>query len=152
MSRPPIKLFLDVDGVLLGHSPAATGGYGLADNAIEFLQFVLEEFDVAWATTQCRDGAPAHVVGYIADHSPLELRQRVAELTREIRATSFNVSKTDLFPADSKERWLWIDDSPLAFELEQLRQRGLLDRWIEINTVKRPDDLHRAIELLRGLR
>jgi hypothetical protein len=54
-----------------------------------------------------------------------------------IKPTRFGVLKTEALEGD----FYWLDDSPLAAELQDLRQRGLSERWIEVNTRRRPDDL-----------
>lgn len=146
-----MRLFLDVDGVLLGRTSPQASTYELANHATAFLRFVLTEFEVLWATTQCRHGDSSHVVSYIADHTPTDRREEVTELVRGIRATAFNVCKTEMFPTDSTSEWLWIDDSPLACELDHLRSWGQLSRLLEVNTMRSPDDLLRAMVVLRGL-
>jgi hypothetical protein len=147
------RLFLDVDGVLIGRPSVEAGAatHQLANHAIRFLEYILAEFDVSWATTQCRDGDPTHVVRYIGEHAQADECERVMELVRQIRPTSFNVCKTDIFPTESEPAWIWLDDSPMAFELNQLRKHGQIDRWLDANTVKRPDDLLRVIEVLQDL-
>lgn len=148
MARPVI--FLDVDGVLLGYPSPGAGTYQLANHAVEFLRFLTAKFEVVWATTQCRDGDPAHVISYIAEHAPQTDKATITELVREIRPTTFNVCKTELFPLATSNPWIWIDDSPLAYELSQLRSQNLIDRWMEVNTMKRPDDLLRAMKILQA--
>ena len=139
-----------MDGVLLGYPSRGTGTYQLANHAVEFLRFLTAEFEVAWATTQCRDGDPTHVISYVAEHAPEADKSAITEFARKIRPSSFDVCKTDLFPSASGELWIWIDDSPLAYELNQLRSQNMIDRWMEVNTMKRPDDLLRAVSILQA--
>ena len=42
------------------------------------------------------------------------------------------------------------DDAPRLVLADWLRDRGWSDRWIEVNTHRRPDDLVRAEALIRS--
>ena len=55
--------------------------------------------------------------------------------------------KTEALAGD----FYWLDDSPLQIELAELRRRHLFDRWIEVNTRQRPDDLLFAMSELAAI-
>lgn len=144
------RIYLDVDGVLLGHPEVGSSVYQLANHGLSFLRFVVAEFEVSWATTHCRGGDARHVVSYVAEHAPGDQRNEVLSLAQAIRPTAFNVCKTEIFQAHADREWIWIDDAPLATELEELRAYGLSDRLVRVNTCREPDDLLRATALLRA--
>ena len=134
------RLYLDVDGVLLGKEDPSSPIVVLARHAREFLEFALATFDCYWLTTHCK-GDSAVVLEYLRPYSSPEVLQLLAE----IRPTSFRTLKTEALAGD----FFWLDDSPLATEKEWLRTSGLEDRWIEVDTRRRPDDLLRAMDELR---
>ena len=139
-----IRLFLDVDGVLLGRPRDGAGTYQLAQHALPFLRFAIDAFDVQWATTHCRDGDPGHVVEYLAEHCIPEDRDQVVQLARLVKPSAFNVLKTELIAECAHEDWLWLDDAPMQAEREFLAERGWLWRWFRVDTCLLADDLLRA--------
>ena len=120
------RIYLDVDGVLLGES---AGRVALARHAAEFIDFLLARYDVYWLTTHCA-GDSQSVLHYLARYAPADF---VARLT-PIKPTRFNVMKTEALCGD----FYWLDDSPLQIELADLRRREMFDRWIEVNTSPTP--------------
>lgn len=144
-------LFLDIDGVLLGRPEPGSSVYQLANHGLSFLRFVVPEFEVIWATTHCRDGDTRHVVSYLAEHVPEDRRSEVVSLAQAIRSTTFNVCKTEIFQEYADREWVWIDDAPLQSELEALAHCGWEDRWLRVDTCRRPDDLLRARSELQAV-
>ena len=136
-----LTIYLDIDGVLLGHPTPMSGPYGLANHAVEFLRFVVDQFDVAWATTHCRHGESDHLLEYLADHTAPDQRAEIDTLAREIRPTIFNVCKTEIFEAQPEHEWRWVDDAPLQAEIQALRRHGWEDRLLRVDTRRVPDDL-----------
>ena len=135
------RVYLDVDGVLLGQSE---GRVVLARHASEFLHFLLTRYEVFWLTTHCC-GESQPVLDYLRPYASDEFIARLSA----VRPTRFDVLKTEAleYAAD----FYWLDDSPLHVELEDLRRRGQSDRWIEVNTRARPDDLLFAMSELSRL-
>ena len=123
------RIYLDVDGVLLGE---LGGRVVLARHAAEFVDFLLARYDVYWLTTHCCGDAQA-VLAYLGRFAPQDFIARLSP----IKPTRFDVLKTDVLGGD----FYWLDDSPLEVELADLRRRGMFDRWIDVNTRVRPDDL-----------
>ena len=115
-------VYLDVDGVLLGH---AAGSVALARHASEFIDFLLSHFDVYWLTTHCRDDVRPNL-DYLGRYSPADFLNRLTA----IKPTCFDVLKTEALIGD----FYWVDDSPLQTEIAELRRREKFDRWIEVNT------------------
>ena len=137
-----MKVFLDIDGVLLGTDRTRPSRLALADHACDFLEFVVGHFDVRWLTPHCRgDATPA--VQHLVRHAPASERERLLTAASRIAPTDFRELRTDALPAAS-EAFVWIDDGPTEPELAALRQRRLFDRWLWIDTREEPEDLLRA--------
>lgn len=140
------KLFLDVDGVLLGLDPQRPSRAALAAHACQFLAFALARCQVYWLTTHCRGNA-APALEHLVRHTPQSEREQVMTLAEKIRPTRFETFKTEALPVDDGG-FAWMDDSPTRAELDWLRDRGWLDRWLWVDTREEPDDLLRAQEWL----
>jgi len=134
------NLYLDIDGVLLGRGCSASREIVLARHAEAFLDFALRHFNCYWLTTHC-DGTRESVLRYLRPYCPADILARLAA----VRPTRFRTLKTEALEGD----FYWIEDAPLQVEIEWLKTRGLLSRWIEVNTRKRPDDLVTAMSRLR---
>lgn len=134
-----LKLFLDLDGILIG---SQQGRPALAPHADAFVTFALAHFDCYWATTHCH-GDEEQVLDYLTPFMPAALLDKLTA----IKPTRFSVLKTEAMDGD----FFWIDDQPLQAELADLQRRNLHDRWIEINTRLRPDDLQHAVDELKRI-
>jgi len=133
-------LYLDVDGVLLGKN--SLNEVTLAPYAKEFLSFCLENFKCYWLTTHCKDGEIENVIRQIKEYAD----DFVIGLIRQILPTTWETLKTEVI--DFTSDFFWVDDSPLQYEIEQLKMNNVFHRWIEVNTRKCPDDLKRAMSIL----
>lgn len=140
-----MKVFLDVDGVLLGLDPDKPHRLRLADHALDLLAFVLARAEVHWLAPQCR-GDARPVVEHLVHHCPASDRERLLTLVPRVRATDYRGLRTEALPADG--RFVWLDDAPEQGELAMLRARGWLDRWLFVDTREEPDDLRRAMQVL----
>jgi len=130
-----MNIYLDVDGVLIQHDGT------LAAHADEFLAELLASgHPVHWLTTRCRDGDPAPVREMLTKL----VRPETADLLHAIRPTSWATSKLEAI--DLTMPFLWFDDKPLQFEIEEFTECGLLDCWVKIDLVNDPDQL-RALQL-----
>ena len=136
-----MKLYLDIDGVLLG---TVDGAPRLANGAGDFIDFVLGKFDCYWLTTHCK-GSVEPVLSYLKPYSTDEFYSSI----QKIKPTNFDVFKTEAI--NLTEPFIWIDDSPLSSEIEILDQHGKLNAWYEVNTYECPDDLLTCLDYLRGL-
>jgi hypothetical protein len=136
-----MKLYIDIDGVLLG---TVDGEPQLSEGAECFIAFVLEKFECYWLTTHCK-GSVEPVLSYLRRYSSDDFYSSI----QKIKPTSFDVLKTEAI--DLSEEFIWIDDSPLNSEIEMLDQHGKLNSWHEVNTYKYPDDLLICLDHLRRL-
>jgi len=135
-------LYLDVDGVLLGKKHPADIDIVLANYAEEFLKHCLQNYKCYWLTTHCKNGEERAVINELNRYA----NNSVMELVKQIKATSWNVLKTEAI--DFASDFYWIDDQLIYSEIEVLRQNDSLNRWIRIDTRSNPDDLKLAIKLL----
>lgn len=134
-----MNLYLDIDGVLLGKAEPGSPEIRLAYHAEEFLAFALAHFQCFWLTTHCQ-GRTDEVLKYLAPYGSPEFMT----LATRVEPTRFRVMKTETLTGD----FLWLDDGPMQCELDWLAARGWLERWIRVDTRKRPGDLRRAQHLL----
>ena len=125
-----MNIYLDVDGVLLNHDGT------LANHADEFLAAMVHSgHPLHWLTTRCRDGdssAVVAVLGRLAQPSTVEL-------LISIKPTSWATSKLEAI--ELRSPFIWFDDQPLQFEIEELQECGLLDRWVKADLLSEPDQL-----------
>jgi hypothetical protein len=56
-----IKLYLDIDGVLLDYDSG-----GIANGAVELLEYITKEFDCYWLTTHCKGGQRHYLLANVA--------------------------------------------------------------------------------------
>ena len=125
-----MNIYLDVDGVLLNHDGT------LANHADEFLAAMVRSgHPVHWLTTRCRDGDASSVVDVLSRL----VQPSTAELLSSIRPTSWATSKLEAI--DLRSPFIWFDDQPLQFEIEELKECGLLDRWVKVDLLSEPDQL-----------
>lgn len=135
-------LYLDIDGVLLGKRDPRDSSIGLANHAGEFLEFAVARFRCCWLSTHTSSGDNAGARIALSRHAD----SRMMELVDRIPAAKWVTLKTEAL--DLQADFYWIDDGPLATEIDFLEWRGLLDRWIYADTRRNPDDLDRVTSIL----
>ncbi|KZZ45331.1 hypothetical protein A3758_14480 [Oleiphilus sp. HI0118] len=133
-----IKLYIDIDGVLLGKSHE-TREYCLANQVKDFMTFALANFDCHWLTTHCKGDASV-ALDYLSPYC----HDDELSLFRLIKTTNYKTFKTETLSGD----FIWIDDQPTAYELQVLEENDWFDRWFEINTRQ---DLNALIKLIPAL-
>lgn len=136
-----MNLFTDIDGVLLGKA-VVRGEPVLAEHATDYLEFCLDHFDCYWLTTHCR-GSIDTVIDYLAPYADV----RFMALAEKIKPTHFKTFKTEALFGD----FIWVDDQPTAYEIQVLEEHNQLDRWYQVDTRKKPDDLLGLVLSLRQI-
>lgn len=116
-----IKLYLDIDGVLLH-----TKNTRVAECAAEFIDYVTTHFDCYWLTTHCKGDATT-AQQYLAEYFSAE----VMEIIKCIKPTNWDALKTDAINFD--EEFYWLDDYPFRAELDVLKQYNCEGRCIVVN-------------------
>ena len=133
-----MRLYLDIDGVLLTKHPVAAAPGGAA-----FIDFVTARFACYWLTTHCKGNADV-AVQYLSrfyDAATVAQVQTWQPTTWDTLKTEALLEATDFF---------WLDDAPFGSEQLALDQRGLLHRLITVDLV-RPDELQQIQQLLKRL-
>ena len=134
-----MNIYLDVDGVLLNHDGT------LANHADEFLAAMVHSgHPVHWLTTRCREGDSSAVVAVLGRL----VQPSTVELLASIKPTSWATSKLEAI--DLRSPFIWIDDQPLQFEIEELQECGLLERWVKVDLLSEPDQLG-TLRMFAGL-
>jgi hypothetical protein len=73
----------------------------------------------------------------------------IEDLLKSIRPTVWSATKVGAI--DLASNFCWVDDAPLAVEVEVLRGRNLLGRLVVIDTNKDDDGLLRARAAIEAL-
>jgi len=147
MLKSSLKVFLDIDGVLLGADRDKPHLACLAEYAVPFLEFVVARFTVFWLAPQCRgDAGPA--VAHLVRHANASDRERLLTAAAQVHATDFADDRTEALPQDGD--FVWFDDGPSEGELACLKRCGWMDRWRWVDTREEPEDLLRAREWLEA--
>lgn len=133
MQKP--NIYLDIDGVLLANE------YNAANHTDEFLQYVIENYNVYWLTTHCRGG----VNRTIELLTPV-LRPETVKLLSKIEETDWTKNKTEAI--NFAEPFLWFDDDLYDEEREELLAHNALDSWVEVDLHKDEDALKTVLEKL----
>jgi len=136
-----MKLYTDIDGVLLGKS-RETGLPTLANHAEHYIEYCLANFDTYWLTTHCRGSADT-ALDYLTPYCSPEM----LALLRQIKPSNFKTFKTEALSGD----FIWVDDQPTAYEFMVLEQNDWLHRWYQVNTRKNENDLLSLLESLEQL-
>ena len=125
--KAKMVIYLDIDGVVLGKNEH--GKIALIPNFKAILSYLRKNYECRWLTTHGRydtDDVIRYLKPYLKGINPDELKF--------IKAVPWRTLKTETIEFDSP--FIWVDDQPLQFELDILRERGLLDRWLKVDTYK----------------
>lgn len=131
-----IKLYLDIDGVLLTikHKKAA-------DHSTEFIQFITENFDCYWLTTHCK-GDSNSAVRYLSSYFESE----TLEIIKKIKPTQWSTFKTEAI--DFSSNFIWLDDYPFPSEIQILMEKLVFDK-LKIIDLSKKDELLRIVSFLK---
>ncbi len=123
------NIYLDIDLVILANEKNAANG------ADDFLQYLIANYPVTWATTHVMHNDPETAISRLKDL----LKPETVALLPQIRGASWSVAKTELF--DFSKPFLFIDDDLYDDEREVLIQHNCLANWIEIDLSKNENQL-----------
>lgn len=126
-----MNLYLDVDGVLLGKRSPGDAEIVQAGYCQEFLEYVTSHFKCYWLSSHTKDGDVEHLVDIIRTYTT---DADILALCRKIEPARWNTLKTESINFNAE--FIWIDDQPLAAELEEMRKHGVEDRMILVDTRK----------------
>ncbi len=130
-----IKLYLDIDGVLLHKNGS------IPEGAQEFLGIVVSHFKCHWLTTHCK-GDSKTALKYLMRYYPSEYE----EIFANIRPTNWDAMKTE--GIDFSSEFYWIDDQPFESEQRTLQVMGVSDSLIVVN-LSNPNELTRVLRVLK---
>lgn len=130
------NIYIDVDGVLLtikNTKPAV--------NSIEFIHYILANFNCYWLTTHCKgDSTPA--LKYLNQF----FDNVIIEKLKTVKTTNWSTLKTDAIDLNSD--FFWIEDYPFQAEINILEYNNKKDNLIIVD-LNQPNELLRIIELLK---
>jgi len=142
------KLYLDVDGVVLRRTGTVTARgsteFEIANGALAFLSWCVENFDCRWLTARSHEGEIAEVERAFrhAVRSRDMSEQEYAELkvlVGGIPVARWGAMKAEAFVEE--ESFIWVDDNPDERSLDWLARRGLGDRLVVASTDQDPTNL-----------
>ena len=134
-----MKLYLDIDGVLLDYDSG-----GVADGAVELIEYITKEFDCYWLTTHCK-GDPTTAVSYLREY----FQGDTIELLKKVKATDWTDLKTEGIDFDSN--FIWLDDYPFQAEIAVLENFGTSESLLRVN-LKNEGELSRILAHLKGIK
>ncbi len=130
------NIYIDVDGVLLtikNTKPAV--------NSIEFIHYILANFNCYWLTTHCKgDSTPA--LKYLNQF----FDNVIIEKLKTVKTTNWSTLKTEAIDLNSD--FFWIEDYPFQAEINILEYNNKKDNLIIVD-LNQPNELLRIIELLK---
>lgn len=133
-----IKLYIDVDGVLL-----TAKNKRKAKDVDFFIQFILQHFDCHWLTTHCKDDN-INVINYLS----MYFDEPTLKLLNQIKPTTWRTLKTESLPFG--EDFIWLDDAPFQAEKEVLEKHNASESLIIVN-LSRENELLSIVKLIRTL-
>jgi hypothetical protein len=128
-----MNIYLDIDGVLI------TKNGKPAKHLKPFLKYVLENHTVYWLTTHCK-GDASYPLNYLKNF----LDQTTWSLLRNLKATNFNIKKTEAI--DFENDFLWLDDCIFSGEIEDLQKHNKMKSWIKVDLSANPNQLLDIVE------
>jgi hypothetical protein len=132
MNKLMIKLYLDIDGVLLTAKQTRP-----ADYSVEFIEFITGNFDCYWLTTHCK-GDSNSAISYLSKY----FDDKVIEKLKKVKPTNWTTLKTEAI--DFSSDFFWLDDYPFQDAIDVLTKHSKNDRLIVVD-LKRKEELKRVI-------
>ena len=139
------KLYIDLDGVLIGKMRPGDINCTIAKYVEGFLKYSLASFECFWLSTHCKNGDKKRIMQQLSVYAD----ESILSLAKDIKPTFWRTLKTEAI--DFQSDFYWLDDRPLEVELNTLRERKVYDRFIPVDTRRNPDDLKRVLKILNSL-
>ena len=111
-----MDIYLDIDGVLIDKKGNPVPGL------VKFMKHITDKHDVYWLTTWVKDGNSERALRILEDYVP-------SQILNKIKPTTWNTWKTEAI--DWTKDFRWIDDYCFPQELQDLKDHGVEDKWIE---------------------
>jgi len=127
-----MKLYLDVDGVIVGQNQ--DGDRVLIPDIEEILRYSKDNYQCFWLTTHGRystEDVLRYLAPYCIDFEPSTFRY--------IEAARWNTLKTKAI--DFSRPFIWIDDQPLQAEIQELKNHACFRNWLHVDTYRNIYDL-----------
>ena len=105
-----VKLYIDIDGVLLTTKRTQRPKY-----AVEFIDYIVSNFDCYWLTSHCKEGNITYLIQYLSDYYGSETIKKC----KRISPTSWKTAKTEAI--DFNSDFYWLDDYVFEFEKNVLK-------------------------------
>lgn len=128
-----MNIYLDIDGVLI------TKDGRPAENVAEFLEHIVNRYNVFWLTTHCR-GQENNTKFYLSDKLP----EQSLSFLEKIKPTDWKTLKTEAIDFD--QDFLWFDDYVMQAELDVLAKHNTKEKIILIDLKSNPQMLKQLIE------
>lgn len=120
-----IRLFIDIDGVLLFSRPGnGPMGLQMKEHVDEFIIWATKNYDCYWLTGWAPYGFMRMIDTHMLAHLPPQ--------AKTIKAGIFNKFKTEAL--DPKGGWIWIDDNLLPHDKEFLETNGLVRNYVPVDS------------------
>ncbi len=130
------NIYIDVDGILLtikNTKPAV--------NSIEFIHYILANFNCYWLTTHCK-GYSTPALKYLNQF----FDNVIIEKLKTVKTTNWSTLKTEAIDLNSD--FFWIEDYPFQSEINILEYNNKKNNLIIVD-LNQPNELLRIIELLK---
>lgn len=137
MAEEVRKIYLDIDGVLL-----TTKQKQVAKDAVEFINYVTDNFDCYWLTTHCK-GDNSSVIKYLSMYFDKKTLIKIAS----IKPTNWMTLKTEAI--DFSSYFYWIDDYPFYAEKKVLEKKNCSNKLI-VADLNNMDELNRIKNILQN--
>jgi len=131
-----IKIYLDIDGTIIHED---LDHYNKPANHVrEFLE-ALQDYDVYWLTTHCRDGDVSHT------HSHLSriLSPELFTLVKHFKPTIWDTYKTE--GIDLQSDFIWFDNDIFDQERKVLRVIGKENSIVQVDLRNNPNQLEEIV-------
>jgi len=138
------KIYIDIDGVLIGKLNKNSTETNIALYTKEFLDFCLKNFKCYWLSSFSKSGELSPVVKRFKNYDAFYLLKKI----KLIRPLIWNILKTEAI--DFNSNFYWIDDRLLKAEKRELQKHNSLDRLIKVDTRVEPEGLKKVLSIIRN--